>query len=146
MVVIPASSNHLHSTVSHISHPTTSSICILTLFLQELKKLMNQKLGLNVSKIKRPNNGSKWLFACFQNEEDKNRAITALNGYSWKGLCTMWIMPFGILTQKPIGQYVFQKEFFVTTKSQLNTQQLLCQSMCTILLNCKSSLASSRWL
>ncbi|XP_072949423.1 tRNA (uracil-5-)-methyltransferase homolog A [Epargyreus clarus] len=53
--------------------------------IAELKKLMNQKLGLNMSKIKRPCNGSKWLFACFQNEEDRNRAITALNGYSWKG-------------------------------------------------------------
>lgn len=52
---------------------------------QELKKLMNQKLGLNTSKIKRPKNGSHWLFACFQNEEERLKAITALNGYSWKG-------------------------------------------------------------
>ncbi|KAJ2949238.1 hypothetical protein O0L34_g6188 [Tuta absoluta] len=51
----------------------------------ELKKLMNQKLGLNTSKIKRPKNGSHWLFACFQNEEERNKAIAALNGYSWKG-------------------------------------------------------------
>ncbi|CAG9561743.1 unnamed protein product [Danaus chrysippus] len=51
----------------------------------ELKKLMNQKLGLNASKIKRPKNGSHWLFACFQNDEDRAKAISALNGYSWKG-------------------------------------------------------------
>ncbi|XP_045536561.1 tRNA (uracil-5-)-methyltransferase homolog A [Papilio machaon] len=53
--------------------------------IAELKKLMNQKLGLNTSKIKRPKNGSHWLFACFQNEEERSKAITALNGYSWKG-------------------------------------------------------------
>lgn len=46
---------------------------------------MNQKLGLNTSKIKRPKHGSHWLFACFQNEEERGKAITALNGYSWKG-------------------------------------------------------------
>lgn len=54
-------------------------------FFQELKKLMNQKLGLSTSKIKRPKNGSHWLFACFQNDEDRAKAIEALNGYSWKG-------------------------------------------------------------
>ncbi|XP_063825727.1 tRNA (uracil-5-)-methyltransferase homolog A [Ostrinia nubilalis] len=53
--------------------------------IAELKKLMNQKLGLNTSKIKRPKNGSHWLFACFQNDEDRAKAIAALNGYSWKG-------------------------------------------------------------
>ncbi|XP_045448001.1 tRNA (uracil-5-)-methyltransferase homolog A [Melitaea cinxia] len=51
----------------------------------ELKKLMNQKLGLNMSKIKRPKNGSHWLYACFQNDEERTKAIAALNGYSWKG-------------------------------------------------------------
>ncbi|KAL0838662.1 hypothetical protein ABMA28_016735 [Loxostege sticticalis] len=53
--------------------------------IAELKKLINQKLGLNTSKIKRPKNGSHWLFACFQNDEDRTKAIAALNGYSWKG-------------------------------------------------------------
>ncbi|CAH2048726.1 unnamed protein product, partial [Iphiclides podalirius] len=53
--------------------------------IAELKKLMNQKLGLNTSKIKRPKNGSFWLYACFQNEEDRVKAIAALNGFSWKG-------------------------------------------------------------
>ncbi|XP_026327285.1 tRNA (uracil-5-)-methyltransferase homolog A [Hyposmocoma kahamanoa] len=53
--------------------------------IAELKKLMNQKLGLNTSKIKRPKNGSHWLYACFQNEEERTKAIAALNGYSWKG-------------------------------------------------------------
>ncbi|XP_063383796.1 tRNA (uracil-5-)-methyltransferase homolog A [Cydia fagiglandana] len=53
--------------------------------IAELKKLMNQKLSLNTSKIKRPKNGSHWLFACFQNDEDRNKAIEVLNGYSWKG-------------------------------------------------------------
>ncbi|KAM3965287.1 tRNA (uracil-5-)-methyltransferase homolog A [Aphomia sociella] len=53
--------------------------------IAELKKLMNQKLNLNTSKIKRPKNGSHWLYACFQNDEERTKAIAALNGYSWKG-------------------------------------------------------------
>lgn len=53
--------------------------------IAELKKLMNQKLGLNTSKIKRPKNGSHWLFACFQNEEERVKAIETLHGYEWKG-------------------------------------------------------------
>ncbi|XP_059052002.1 tRNA (uracil-5-)-methyltransferase homolog A [Achroia grisella] len=53
--------------------------------IAELKKLMNQKLSLNTSKIKRPKNGSHWLYACFQNDDERTKAITALNGYSWKG-------------------------------------------------------------
>ncbi|XP_052741414.1 tRNA (uracil-5-)-methyltransferase homolog B isoform X2 [Bicyclus anynana] len=53
--------------------------------IAELKKLMNNKLGLNTSKIKRPKNGSHWLYACFQNDEERIKAIAALNGYSWKG-------------------------------------------------------------
>ncbi|XP_041979260.1 tRNA (uracil-5-)-methyltransferase homolog A isoform X2 [Aricia agestis] len=53
--------------------------------IAELKKLMNQKLGLSTSKIKRPKNGSHWLYACFQNNEDRTKAINALNGYVWKG-------------------------------------------------------------
>ncbi|XP_049873164.1 tRNA (uracil-5-)-methyltransferase homolog A [Pectinophora gossypiella] len=53
--------------------------------IAELKKLMNQKLSLNTSKIKRPKNGSHWLYACFQNDEERTKAIEALNGYSWKG-------------------------------------------------------------
>lgn len=47
---------------------------------------MNLKLGLNTSKIKRPKNGSHWLYACFQNDEERSKAIEALNGYSWKGI------------------------------------------------------------
>lgn len=53
--------------------------------IAELKKLMNTKLNLNVSKIKRPRTGSHWLYACFQNEEARKKAIATLNGYSWKG-------------------------------------------------------------
>uniref|UniRef100_A0A2A4IVR4 tRNA (uracil(54)-C(5))-methyltransferase n=1 Tax=Heliothis virescens TaxID=7102 RepID=A0A2A4IVR4_HELVI len=53
--------------------------------IAELKKLMNNKLGLNTSKIKRPKHGSHWLYACFQNDEERKKAIEALNGYSWKG-------------------------------------------------------------
>ncbi|XP_030019825.2 tRNA (uracil-5-)-methyltransferase homolog A [Manduca sexta] len=53
--------------------------------IAELKKLFNQKLGLNASKIKRPKHGSPWLFACFQNDEERTKAIAALDGYSWKG-------------------------------------------------------------
>ncbi|CAH2208400.1 jg24958 [Pararge aegeria aegeria] len=54
--------------------------------IAELKKLMNNKLGLNTSKIKRPKNGSHWLYACFQNDEERTKAIAALNGYYWKGI------------------------------------------------------------
>lgn len=46
---------------------------------------MNQKLSLNASKIKRPKNGSHWLFACFQDDNARKKAIETLNGYSWKG-------------------------------------------------------------
>lgn len=53
--------------------------------IAELKKLINNKLGLNTSKIKRPKNGSHWLYACFQNDEERSKAIEALNGYLWKG-------------------------------------------------------------
>ncbi|XP_047029740.1 uncharacterized protein LOC124637375 [Helicoverpa zea] len=53
--------------------------------IAELKKLMNNKLGLNTSKIKRPKHGSHWLYACFQNDEERKKAIEALNGFSWKG-------------------------------------------------------------
>ncbi|CAF4932641.1 unnamed protein product [Pieris macdunnoughi] len=53
--------------------------------IAELKKLMNQKLGLSVSKIKRQKFGNHWLYACFQNDEERDKAITALNGYEWKG-------------------------------------------------------------
>lgn len=47
---------------------------------------MNQKLGLSVSKIKRPKVGNHWLYACFQNDEERDKAIAALNGYQWKGI------------------------------------------------------------
>ncbi|CAK1551236.1 unnamed protein product [Leptosia nina] len=53
--------------------------------IAELKKLMNQKLGLSVSKIKRQRVGNHWLYACFQNDEERDKAIAALNGYEWKG-------------------------------------------------------------
>lgn len=46
---------------------------------------MNQKLNLNASKIKRPRNGSPWLYACFPNDEERSKAISALNGFCWKG-------------------------------------------------------------
>lgn len=46
---------------------------------------MNQKLSLSASKIKRPRNGSQWLYACFPNDVERSKAIATLNGYSWKG-------------------------------------------------------------
>ncbi|KAE9541791.1 hypothetical protein AGLY_003782 [Aphis glycines] len=52
--------------------------------IAEFKKLINTKLELNCSKVKTPNRNGKWLYMCFRSEEDKNTALSTLNGYNWK--------------------------------------------------------------
>ncbi|XP_060839088.1 tRNA (uracil-5-)-methyltransferase homolog A-like isoform X2 [Rhopalosiphum padi] len=52
--------------------------------IAEFKKLINVKLELNCSKVKTPNRNGKWLYMCFRSEEDKNSALSVLNGYNWK--------------------------------------------------------------
>lgn len=34
--------------------------------------------------MKTPNRNSKWLYACFRSEEDKNIALDVLNKFNWK--------------------------------------------------------------
>lgn len=50
----------------------------------ELKRLLTEKLELRMSKVKPPRRGSGWVYVCFRTEEDRAKAITALNGLSWK--------------------------------------------------------------
>ncbi|XP_058056645.1 tRNA (uracil-5-)-methyltransferase homolog A [Anopheles bellator] len=51
----------------------------------ELKKLLNVKLKLSTNKIKIMKPGSPFIFICFRNQEDREKAIKELNGYKWKG-------------------------------------------------------------
>lgn len=50
----------------------------------ELKKLLNDKLKLGSNKVKPPAKGSYWVYVCFRSEEDRQNALTALDGYVWK--------------------------------------------------------------
>lgn len=52
--------------------------------IAELKKLINDKLKLGSNKIKPPKRGSKWIYVCFRSEEDRQSALSAINGYTWK--------------------------------------------------------------
>ncbi|XP_063227966.1 tRNA (uracil-5-)-methyltransferase homolog A-like [Bacillus rossius redtenbacheri] len=51
----------------------------------ELKKLLNSKLQLGSNKIKPPKKRSNWLYVCFRSDADRQAAIVALNGHTWKG-------------------------------------------------------------
>ncbi|CRL00292.1 CLUMA_CG013565, isoform A [Clunio marinus] len=51
----------------------------------EIKKLINTTLGLESNKIKVPKKNSPYGFICFKNDDDRLKALTALNGYNWKG-------------------------------------------------------------
>ncbi|XP_050097245.1 tRNA (uracil-5-)-methyltransferase homolog A [Anopheles aquasalis] len=53
--------------------------------ISELKKLLNVKLKLSSNKIKIMKPGSPFIFICFRNQEDREKAIKALQGYKWKG-------------------------------------------------------------
>lgn len=52
---------------------------------QELRKLINSKLKLNLAKIKLPRPGNPWAYVCFRSQEEREAGIKALNGYKWKG-------------------------------------------------------------
>ncbi|XP_075220489.1 tRNA (uracil-5-)-methyltransferase homolog A [Lycorma delicatula] len=52
--------------------------------ISELKKLLNEKLKLGSNKIKPPKKGSSWIYVCFRSEKDREDALQALNGYTWK--------------------------------------------------------------
>jgi len=49
----------------------------------QIKKLINKKLNLNANKIKPC--GKNYMFVCFRNEEDKEKALMVLNGFEFKG-------------------------------------------------------------
>ncbi|XP_055599792.1 tRNA (uracil-5-)-methyltransferase homolog A-like [Uranotaenia lowii] len=53
--------------------------------ISELKKLLNKKLNLATSKIKIMDRGCPFIFVCFRGEPERQNAIKAVNGYSWKG-------------------------------------------------------------
>ncbi|XP_023288732.1 tRNA (uracil-5-)-methyltransferase homolog A [Orussus abietinus] len=51
----------------------------------EFRKLLNDKLELQSSKVKPPKKGSEWLYVCFRSAECRDKAISVINGLSWKG-------------------------------------------------------------
>ncbi|XP_017778980.1 PREDICTED: tRNA (uracil-5-)-methyltransferase homolog A [Nicrophorus vespilloides] len=53
--------------------------------IQELRKLLNETLKLNSSKLKTPKRNSTFAFVCFRNDEDRCKAIEVLTAYKWKG-------------------------------------------------------------
>ncbi|KAK7590922.1 hypothetical protein V9T40_002535 [Parthenolecanium corni] len=52
--------------------------------LNEFRKLLNKKLNLKSAKIKPPKRNAGWMYVCFRTEEDRQNAITVLDGYVWK--------------------------------------------------------------
>lgn len=50
----------------------------------ELKRLFVEKLDLSLGKVKPPKRGSGWVYVCFRSEEDRTKAIAAINGITWK--------------------------------------------------------------
>ncbi|XP_061396260.1 tRNA (uracil-5-)-methyltransferase homolog A [Musca vetustissima] len=50
----------------------------------EFKKLLKNKLKLDMSKIKSPLR-KDFAFVCFRSQEDQEKALSLLNGYKWKG-------------------------------------------------------------
>jgi tRNA (uracil-5-)-methyltransferase len=53
--------------------------------INELKKLLNNKLSLASNKIKVPRQGSPFAYICFRSEEEVESAISKLDGFNWKG-------------------------------------------------------------
>ena len=51
----------------------------------QLKKLFGQKLKLNYHKLKPCGPKAKYMFICFKNEEDKEKALMVINGFEYKG-------------------------------------------------------------
>ncbi|XP_034949648.1 tRNA (uracil-5-)-methyltransferase homolog A-like [Chelonus insularis] len=52
--------------------------------IKEFKKLLNDKLHLNTCKVKPLKKKSHWMFVAFRNEDDRERAISIIDGYMWK--------------------------------------------------------------
>ncbi|XP_065359485.1 tRNA (uracil-5-)-methyltransferase homolog A [Calliphora vicina] len=50
----------------------------------EFKKLLKNKLKLDMAKVKSPLR-KEFAFVCFRSQEDQEKAIQLLNGYKWKG-------------------------------------------------------------
>ncbi|KAI8122098.1 hypothetical protein FF38_05728 [Lucilia cuprina] len=50
----------------------------------EFKKLIKNKLKLDMAKVKSPLR-KEFAFVCFRSQEDQEKAIQLLNGYKWKG-------------------------------------------------------------
>ncbi|XP_015605204.1 tRNA (uracil-5-)-methyltransferase homolog A [Cephus cinctus] len=50
----------------------------------EFKKFLNEKLNLDTCKVKPPKKNNSWLYASFRNEESRSKAISTINGISWK--------------------------------------------------------------
>lgn len=50
----------------------------------ELKKLVTDTIGLSCTKVKPPKRGNSWAYACFRSEEDRSKALEAINGFVWK--------------------------------------------------------------
>ncbi|XP_058834826.1 tRNA (uracil-5-)-methyltransferase homolog A [Topomyia yanbarensis] len=53
--------------------------------INELKKLLNVKLGLSTNKIKVLRPGCPFLFVCFRDDTERQTAIKTLDGFAWKG-------------------------------------------------------------
>ncbi|XP_044252549.1 tRNA (uracil-5-)-methyltransferase homolog A [Tribolium madens] len=53
--------------------------------ISEFRKLLNNKLKLNSTKIKAPKRNSPYAFVCFRSDEERNKAIETLSGFKWKG-------------------------------------------------------------
>lgn len=52
--------------------------------VKDLKKLINEKLGLISGKVKPAKRGSAWAYVCFRSQETQDQAIEVINGYTWK--------------------------------------------------------------
>ena len=51
----------------------------------QMKKLFGHKLKLSYHKLKPCGPGKNYMFICFKNEEDKEKALTVINGVDYKG-------------------------------------------------------------
>lgn len=51
----------------------------------QMKKLFGHKLKLSYHKLKPCGPGKNYMFICFKNEEDKEKALTVINGFDYKG-------------------------------------------------------------
>lgn len=51
----------------------------------QLKKLFGQKMKLNYHKLKPCGPKANYMFICFKNDEDKEKALMVINGFTFKG-------------------------------------------------------------